>query len=319
MSTVAVAIVNYNTRDHLRECLTTVAAAGTAEVVVVDNGSTDGSADMVRAEFPGVTLHVAHANPGYGGGANRAVARCRAEHVLLLNSDTRLRPGALAALAAYMDEHPRVGVVGPRLLNPDGTLQPSCFPFPTPLAPALQRHPLDGLLALVPALRERRLGTWSHDRARRVPWVLGAAMLLRRAAFEAAGGFDEGFFLYFEEVDLCYRLRAAGWETHFVPATEVTHVGRVSTSQYRPATLAQSCRSAELFYRRHYRGARLAQAVLVLRGTMALRLLRDAARRGLTRDANARRVLDENVAVWRGALRGVASRAPLSSASLQGR
>ncbi|HYO15860.1 MAG TPA: glycosyltransferase family 2 protein [Thermoanaerobaculia bacterium] len=203
---MAVAVVGYNTRDDLRACLESVRSEAPGEVIVADNGSTDGSVAMVRSGFPEVRLLVDESNPGYGAAANRAVAAAACPYVLLLNADTRVTPGTLRALAAYLDEHPRAGVVGPRLVNPDGTLQVSCFPFIGTLRLMLEKTPAARWLARVPVLRDRWLLSHSlHDRPRVVPWVLGAALALRREAFETIGGFDTSFFMYSEEIDLCWR------------------------------------------------------------------------------------------------------------------
>ena len=148
---MAVAIVNWNTRDLLRACLSSCLAEAPEEIVVVDNGSYDGSIDMVRREFPSVHLKVLSANPGYGAASNIAFRLCRAPHVLLLNSDTEVRPGALAALSQALDERPQTGVIGPKLENPDGSLQQSVFPFPSPYISFLKRQPLSALLILLSA------------------------------------------------------------------------------------------------------------------------------------------------------------------------
>jgi GT2 family glycosyltransferase len=306
MSDMAVAIVNWNARDHLRNCLRSVVAERPAQCVVADNGSTDGSAELVRREFPGVELIVDGSNPGYGAASNRAIARCDAPYTMLLNSDTVVGPGALRALAHHHDRHPQAGVVGPRLVNPDGTLQRSCYPFPHPLVPHMGSTPLARLARLVPVLRDRYVGTWPHTYARRVPWVVGAALAIRRTAFDSVGGFDPSFYMYFEEVDLSFRLRAAGWETHFAPVAEVVHVGGVSSQQARATMLAHWCLSSMHFYRQHYRGLRLAQAATVLRGTMLGRLVRDTVRYHLAGDEHERVRLREDREVWRRALRGLA-------------
>lgn len=277
---MAVAIVNYNTREHLRACLATVVRNEPAEVVVVDNASSDGSAEMVRADFPHVRLIASRTNPGYGGGANQAIASCRAPYVLLLNSDTRLQAGALEALSAYLDHHPDTAVVGPRLAYPDGSLQHSCFPFPTPLDTFLHLTHQGPLLAHLFGLRETYLRTWSHNRARVVPWVLGAALALRREAFEEVGGFDESFFMYSEEVALCYVLQKAGWQTHFAPVTAVTHVRGASTSKQRVEMEIWKTRSTWHFYRRHYPARRIWQLKLVLAPALLLKIARDSLRRG---------------------------------------
>jgi GT2 family glycosyltransferase len=272
-------------------------------VVVADNGSSDGSVEMMRRDFPSVIVDIDRSNPGYGAGANRGIARCGGADVLLLNSDTRVRPGTLASLQRYLAAHARAGVVGPRLLNPDTTLQRSTFPFPSPFRPALQHDLFAGLVRHLPIARERYLATWSHSRPRTVPYVMGAALVIRRAAFEAVGGFDESYFMYSEEVDLCYRMRAAGWETHYAPVADVFHVGRASTSQRRAEMLEQVGISSLRFYERHYSGLRLAQARAVLRLGMALRLLRDRLRSWWTADPARRRELADNIAVWQRACR----------------
>jgi GT2 family glycosyltransferase len=299
MTPVAVAIISFNTREHLRACLTTVLAEEPREVIVLDNGSSDGSVEMVRRDFPQITLHVEPTNPGYGGAANRAIGGCSSEYVLLLNSDTLLQGGALRALSAYLDSHPRAGIVGPRLVNLDGTLQPSCFEFPTPLITLLHHTTLGSLIRYLPIIRDRYLGTWSHAYARTVPWLVGAALAIRREAFEEVGGFDESYFMYFEEVDLCYRLRAAGWETHYAPVTDVTHVGGASTLQSRADMRAQMFASALRFHERHRSRAGVFQATLVVQVIMLGRLVGDSARLLVTRDTLKRNAIAADLSAWR--------------------
>jgi len=282
MESIAVAVVNWNTRDLLACCLRSVVAQSPCELVVADNGSTDGSVELVRREFPAATLVESPGNPGYGGGANRAVGRCTAEYVLLLNSDTTLAPGALRALREYLAGHDRAAIVGPRLVHPDGTLQESCFRFPKPVRP----------------LTRAKAGSLPHDRAGPVPWVLGAALGLRRTAFEAVGGFDEAYHMYFEEVDLAYRLRQAGWETHFTPEACVMHVGGASTRQRRAEMLLRTRLSSLEFYRRHHRGLPRA-AGLAAEYTLTLgRLVRDGLRYTTAGSAEQRTRLREDVGVW---------------------
>jgi GT2 family glycosyltransferase len=279
MSLCAVAVVSFNTRDLLRDLLQTVRSESPVEVVVVDNGSTDGTAGMVREEFPEARLLVDPENPGYGAAANRAIAATSAPYVLLLNGDTRLMPGALAALADHLDRHPRTGLAGPRLVDAHGHPQPSCFPFLGTFRLALEKSPLGPWLARVPVLREHWLLLHgSHDRARTVPWVLGSALAIRREAFEAVGGFDPGFFLYAEEVDLCYRLWQAGWEVGFTPAATVVHVGGASTAPLRETLEVRRVESARRFYRRHYSPARVAVLEAAIRTARAARRVRGRLR-----------------------------------------
>ena len=300
---VAIVIVNHNTQEYLRACLETLDPDESEAIIVVDNASSDGSPAMVRARFPHVRLLSMPTNLGYGAGANLAIAACSAPYVLVLNSDTRLPPGAGAALATYLDRHPTVGLAGPRLLNPDGTLQRSCYPFPRPLNVALRWTGLGGLVGRIPGARQIYPPTSSHARARDVDWVIGAALAIRRAAHEVVDGFDERFFMYAEEVDLCYRLRQAGWRTHFAPVTEITHVGGASTRRYGGAMVVQLFHSLILFYQCHYSPWRLRQLQVILSYLMLRNIIIDrwCMRRAPSEEQKARS--RENIATWRDILR----------------
>jgi N-acetylglucosaminyl-diphospho-decaprenol L-rhamnosyltransferase len=301
---MAVAIVNHNTRELLRECLESVRAESPVEIVVADTGSGDGSAEMVRREFPEAVLLADEGNPGFGVAANRAVAACSTPFVLLLNADTRVGAGTLQALVRYLRRNPRAAVAGPRLVNPDGSLQVSCFPFLGTFQLMLEKTPVARWLARIPFLRDHWLLSCSgHERCRVVPWVLGAAMAIRREAFAAVGGFDPAYFMYSEEIDLCYRLKTAGWETHFTPVGLVVHAGGASTGQRRPEMAVRRVVSSKLFYRRHYSRPRVLMLEAMIGVAMAGRWLRDALRLRLTRDEGRKRRLTEDLTVWRGALR----------------
>jgi GT2 family glycosyltransferase len=295
-----VAVANYNTETLLRRCLDSVVGqGGLGRVVVADGGSTDGSVAMVRAQFPGAHVIVRPDNPGFGTLANLAIGECTAPVVLLLNSDTWLNANALGSLGAYLSANPRAALAGPRLLNADGTLQRSCFPFPSPLTALLGETGLGFFLGFVPVLRKRHLRTWPHDRSRVVPWVRGAALAVRRDAFAQLGGFDADFFMYFEETDLACRLAAAGWEVHFTPVTEAHHVGGASTIQSRAQMTVQYYASMELFYRRHRKRWEYLTLRAILRGTKGLSLVRDQARMLFARTPEARERLRADVEAWR--------------------
>lgn len=297
MPRIAVAIVNYNTVGYLRDSLATVRAAGADEIVVRDNGSTDGSVDMVQREFPEVRVLDSRDNPGYGAASNQAVAACDSPYVLLLNSDTLLARDTLHVLADHLDAHPRAAIVGPRLHNTDGSLQRSAHGFPRPMT-------LRPVVRHIPGLRDRSLLTWPHDRPRAVQWLKGAALAIRRTAFDRVGGFDPDFFMYFEETDLCYRLIEAGWEIHFTPATTIVHKGGASTDQVRAEMAVQFLASMRQFYRRHYPDGDLRRLDAVLRLQTRAALVRDRARLLLARDPRAVATITDDLRVWHRVLAG---------------
>jgi len=194
-------------------------------LLVFDNASTDGSDDLVEEEFGDKTwfsIVRSDVNLGFAAGANEAIAGLTEEVIVLANSDTVFRPGSLLALLQGMERHPEAGLVGPRLLWPDGTLQQSQrdFPFPGPL---MAEH--------IPFLGRYTAKSSSHDTERRVDWMVGAVMTLRRRAFEEVGGFDESYFFYHEETDLQYRLYEKGWESWFIPSSLVVHVEGAAARQ----------------------------------------------------------------------------------------
>jgi GT2 family glycosyltransferase len=295
---MTVVIINHNTCEQLRACLETVEGEAPDELIVVDNASRDGSAAMVADEFPHVVLLVNSDNPGYGAASNQAIRAARSPYVLLLNSDTGLQSGALQALARYLDEHPRAAIAGPRLINPDGSLQPSCFAFPTPLHLFLQESTLGRMIGILPLIRERYLRTWSHGQARQVPWVLGAALAIRQEPFLNLGGFDETYFMWLEEVDLCCRLQAAGWQTHFTPDATIMHIGGASTRQQKADMSVQYFLSLVHFYRKHYSWARQVQLVAMMKIIVLARLLRDSIRVRLASGSNQRIRLSEDISGW---------------------
>lgn len=295
---MAVVVVSFNTRDILDHCLRSVLAAGPAETVVVDNGSSDGSPDLVGALFPDVRLIVSDVNLGYGAAANRGIAECTAPAVLLLNSDTEIAPDSLPALGAYLAEQPDVAIVGPRLVKLDGSLQRSSFPFPSVADILLGESGMHLVVRRLPLLRERLYRTWSHSGARRVPWVVGAAMAIRRSAFERVNGFDESYFMYGEEVDLCRRLERAGFETHFAPVTTVVHRGQASSGS-RIASMRQRLLSQRRYLLRHESRPSAERVLTVLRAIATARLLRDMVLMWLVRDPERRLRLGDSASAWR--------------------
>lgn len=274
---VDVAIVNYNTRELLRDCLRLIYEDKPGQVFVVDNASNDGSQAMIQTQFPGCQLIANRTNVGYSRAANQAIQASTSKCVLLLNSDTQIPQGTLQTLGSYLESHPEVGIVGPRVLGTDGQLQPSCFPFPTLPFLFMEFSGLNRLISRIPLVRGISPRTCSHSKIRAVPWILGAALAIRREAYDTVNGFDPTFFMYFEETDLCYRMWRKGWQIHFSPAVEITHLGGASTQQRRIEMVVQFYSSLALFYRQHYAPAHAAAMIALIRGGAMLRWLRDQA------------------------------------------
>ncbi len=247
MPDLSIIIINWNTHALLHALLTTLAPylqQAQAELIVVDNASSDGSAAMVAADFPQVTLIQNVQNVGFARANNQALALAQGRYLLLLNTDTLVPPGAIEGLLHFMDAHPAVGACSPRLLTATG--QPQAFAFgddPTP-AYLLRR----GLWRL---LFNRSLHDWGVAQVLEVAWVAGTCLMLRREALAIVKGFDEAFFMYFEDVDLCRRIRHHGWKICYVPTVAITHLGGQSLQQ-NPAAQAAYYASLRSFYGRHY-------------------------------------------------------------------
>lgn len=252
---LSIIIVNWNTRELLAGCLSSVISCQlsvtdncqlTTETFVIDNASSDGSAAMVRERFPWARLIENAENAGFARANNQGIAAARGRYLLLLNPDTVVHPGALAALVAFMDAQPAAGACGARLLNGDGSLQPACHPMLTPGREFWRLLFLDRLWprATYP------MGRWDTVTPRRVEAIKGACLLLRREALDQVGPLDESYFMYTEEVDLCHRLAQAGWELWYVPAAVVTHYGEGSSRQAAKAMYVQLYHSKVQFYRK---------------------------------------------------------------------
>jgi len=244
-----VVVLSYNTRELLAACLRSLLAdpeSAAWRLVVVDNASTDGSPQMVREEFPGVTLIESAENRGFSAGNNLGTRDAQEPLLLFLNSDTLVPPGALPALLAFMRDHPDCAAVGPRLTDPDGTPQHSCRTFPGPLNTLLEGFWLDRL-----APRSRLLGrprmTWLDPLATAtVDYVSGAALLVRREAFEAVGGWPEEYFFYAEDADLCRQLAARGSKVCYRGEVAIVHLGGASAQQSTRAAI-EAHRSVLIF------------------------------------------------------------------------
>ncbi len=247
---LSVIVLSWNVRGLLRDCLQSVRdnvstfAHSNVETLVVDNASTDGSAEMVADEFPEARLIRNAENLGYARANNIGIVESRGRYVLLLNSDTIVPPGTLAKLVAFMDAHPQAAACSPRLLQPDGKPQPYAFGGdPTP--GYLLRRGINRLLF------RRPLHDWGISQPMQVDWVSGACLMARRAAIEQVGLLDEAMFMYFEDNDWCRRMRLAGWQIWYVPTVAITHIGGAGLKQ-NPAAQRAYRASLRYFYRKHY-------------------------------------------------------------------
>ncbi|MGH9068410.1 MAG: glycosyltransferase family 2 protein [Acidimicrobiales bacterium] len=279
---VGAVVVNYNAGHHLLACIHSLRAEGVGEVVVVDNGSADGSVrSLVRAD-PEVVVVDPGRNLGYGAGVNRGLAAGGAEMVLVANPDIVVAPGTVAALVESLDARREVGLVGPRVEEPDGTLYPSARTFPS-LTDSIG-HGFVGLVAPGnPWSRRYKMAAWDHCEAREVDWVSGACFLARRALLDALGGFDESYFMYSEDVDLCWRAARAGWRVTYQPAATVTHVQGVSAEHHPYRMIVAHHRSLLRFAARSTAGWQRALLPVVGAG-LGLRAALAAAQRRLGRD-----------------------------------
>jgi hypothetical protein len=232
---ISAILVNYNTREMTLRALDAVRqdlAEIASEIIVVDNASTDGSVEAIQAAAPWAKVIASPKNVGFGAGNNLAMSQARGNYFLLINTDAFAKPGAAKAMLQYLAENPRVAVVGPKLLNQDGTRQQSCFRFPTPLRSWMENLWISSAMKRHPSIDDYRF--WNHDNPRMVDFVIGACLLVRREVYEQIGGFDEHFFMYAEESDWMYRMHKAGWQIGFTPTAVVTHLGGGSGANERP-------------------------------------------------------------------------------------
>ncbi|HID63003.1 MAG TPA: glycosyltransferase family 2 protein [Anaerolineae bacterium] len=246
MLDLSVIIVSWNTRDLLRDCLRSLQAhkPNPAEVIVIDNASSDGSPDMVAREFPDVRLIRNTKNVGFARANNQGIKVSHGQYIALLNSDIRTTAGALKTLVAFMAETPAAGACGPCLLQPDGHPQPYAFGKDPTLLYLLHR-------GLQQVLFRRYLHDWATDAVQEVDWISGACLMVRREVIDQVGLLDEHFFMYFEDNDWCLRIRKAGWKVYYNPHAEIIHLGGQSLVQ-NPAAQEAYYQSLHYFYAKHY-------------------------------------------------------------------
>ncbi|HNS19971.1 MAG TPA: glycosyltransferase family 2 protein [Sedimentisphaerales bacterium] len=254
---VSISIVNYNAKEYLEQCLQSLFATGCRfpiEVIVVDNHSQDGSGQLVKEQFPTVTLIQSDNNEGFIKANNRGLRASRGEYVLSLNNDTVVRPGALDALVDFMDSHPESGACGPKVLNPNGSLQKQCRRgFPTPMSAIYYFLRLHKLFP-----RNKRFGHYvmSHlhpDEMGEIDSLSGACMMVRREVMDRVGLMDESYTMYGDDLDWCYRIKKAGWKIHYVPQAVIMHHGGLGGSRVLPyKNTWEFYRSMAVFHEKHY-------------------------------------------------------------------
>ena len=259
---MAVVVVSFHSRETLSACLDSLHRHANlpVEIVVVDNASTDGSVEAARAQHPPPRVIANPANVGFARACNQGTRATTAPHVLFLNPDAEVTAGALETLAACLDSAPDVGVVGPLTRDPDGTVQVSTGPDLTLSAEGRQRRLVRGVRHREP--KAVAVASARHAREHEADWVSGAGLMARREALAAVGGFDEGFFLYEEDADLCRRIRSAGWRVVFTPAAQIRHQRGRSMAQ-APARARLAYQQSHLLYYRKHNGL-LQQAALRL-------------------------------------------------------
>lgn len=253
---LSVVLVHYKSRDALSRCLESLgpALAGLdAEVVVVDNDSRDGAAAALRASHPGVRLIENADNLGYARAVNQGIRATTGAAVLVMNPDCEVRPDAVSLMLDQLRREPRTAIVGPRILNPDGTVEYSARAFPGPATVLFNRYSL--LTRLFPGnpwSRRYLMSDWDHASVRAVDWLSGACLLVRRAAIEQVGGMDEAFFMFNEDVDWCRRMKLAGWSNVYLPAAEVVHEIGASRRRVAPRVIVARHAGMIHYFRKHH-------------------------------------------------------------------
>ena len=245
---VSILVISWNTRSLLDECIHSVYSTAEGipvEIIVIDNGSVDGSLDMVATKYPDVVLVQNHENVGFARANNLAIPACLGQYVVLLNNDTIVLDGAFQLLLEFMEQHPGVGCAGPQLLNPDGSIQPSCLPFPS-----LWKSVWNYALARA-GKSVKYVPPPGADHAI-VDAVTGACLMLRRQALSEVGLLDEGYFMYAEETDWCYRARQAGWPTAYYHPSKVIHLGGQTASTQPVRFYVERRYSRVRFFLKHH-------------------------------------------------------------------
>jgi GT2 family glycosyltransferase len=272
---VSVIIVNWNTKEHLRRCLQSLTQHSAPrtphfEIIVVDNASVDGSAETVRREFPHVRLLVNDRNLGYAVANNQGAKIAKGCYLLLLNPDTVVPSEAIARLVEFAESHPDVGIVAPKLVYPDGSLQPSVRSFPTPMALLFSALRLDRVFPQSRIFGRYRMTWFRYDQVIEVDQPMASALLVRKEAWERIGGMDETMPIFFNDVDLCWRLKKAGWRIYFLPDAVIVHHHGASTRLLGIGKALATHEGLLRFHDKHFRPLMPAPLYWLLRSFISL-------------------------------------------------
>jgi GT2 family glycosyltransferase len=254
---ISIIIVTWNSQDFIRNCLDSIfLTAGEVgyEIIVVDNGSSDQTTKIVREFYPTVNLIENKENLGYAKANNQGIKESQGRYILLLNPDTQLMGNSLGSMYEFMEGNPQLGALGPQLLNPDKSIQPSCREFPSF---SILIWEFFGLSRVFPKSRifgRWRMGYFAFDQPREVDQPMGSCLVLRRETLEEVGVFDENFTMFFNDVDLCYRIKNAGWKIYFYPDAQVIHHRGASTRKVKRKMIWFSHLAFYKFFKKHKRG-----------------------------------------------------------------
>jgi len=260
---ISIVILSFNTKELLKNCLESLKDLK-VEIIVVDNGSTDGSLQLINSlKWPNLKIIANKKNLGYGAGNNQGIKIAQGDYILLLNSDTVVKDEAPLKMANFLKKHPQVGAVGCKLLNPNNSIQPSAGPFPNLMISAVMLFAEHWLGDLVRA---------SFNKTKEVDWVMGAALMVRHDVFQKADPMDEGIFMYMDEVEWCFRIKKAGYKVFFYPGAEVIHFFGGSSKTGRRDPVLNIYRGLLYFYKKHYPSWQLPllKTMLKLKATGAL-------------------------------------------------
>jgi len=259
---ISIIIPSWNTKDLLKNCLKSLGSL--YEIIVVDNNSTDGTVKMIEKEFPNVLLIKNKKNVGFGAANNQGMRKAKGDYLLLLNSDTIVKNEAPLVMSQYLKKNSDVGVVGPKLLNEDGSLQPSAGPFP------------NLKISFIMLFLEHWLGDLvrsSFEKTKEVDWVMGAAFMFKKEILNKVGFMDEGLFMYMDEVEWSFRIKKAGYKVVFNPQVEIIHLGGASSKTGRKGPILNIYRGLIYFYKKHYSGWQLVILKIMLKLKAALSYL----------------------------------------------